>query len=46
LRQAVAAGYGDIAALRTNADLESLRSRDDFQKVLQELDKKAKAASP
>jgi tetratricopeptide (TPR) repeat protein len=41
LRQAVKAGYKDAAHLKKDADLDSLRGRDDFQRLIQELEKKA-----
>jgi tetratricopeptide (TPR) repeat protein len=37
LRQAVAAGWKDAAHLRTDADLDPLRMREDFQKLLASL---------
>jgi hypothetical protein len=37
LRQAIAAGYRKLAYLRTDTDLESLRSRPDFQLLLMDL---------
>jgi tetratricopeptide (TPR) repeat protein len=37
LRQAAAAGYHDITALRTDRDLDSLRSRPDFQLLIMDL---------
>jgi serine/threonine-protein kinase len=42
LRQAVAKGYKDIANLKSDPDLASLRSRDDFKKLLAEMEQKAK----
>jgi eukaryotic-like serine/threonine-protein kinase len=39
LRQAVAKGYKDIAHLKKDEDLKALRSREDYQKLLQELEK-------
>jgi serine/threonine protein kinase len=42
LRQAVAKGYGDVAHLRQDADLDSLRARDDYRKLLAELETKPK----
>jgi serine/threonine protein kinase/tetratricopeptide (TPR) repeat protein len=37
LRQAVAKGFRDVAHLKKDRDLEPLRPRDDFQKMIQEL---------
>jgi serine/threonine protein kinase/tetratricopeptide (TPR) repeat protein len=39
LRQAVAAGYRDAANLKKDKDLDGLRPRDDFKKLLAELEK-------
>jgi serine/threonine-protein kinase len=39
LRQAVAKGYKDLAGMQKDKDLEPLRSRQDFQKLLRELQK-------
>jgi tetratricopeptide (TPR) repeat protein len=38
LRQAVAKGYKNAAHMKKDADLNALRQRDDFQKLLAELD--------
>jgi hypothetical protein len=38
LRQAVAKGFKDLAHLKKDSDLDSLRQRDDFHKLLQELE--------
>jgi hypothetical protein len=40
LSKAVAAGYPKVARLRKEASLDPLRSREDFQKLLSELEKK------
>ena len=40
LRQAVAAGYQDAAHMKKDPDLDSLRGRDDFEKLLKEMDAK------
>jgi tetratricopeptide (TPR) repeat protein len=40
LRQAVDAGYGDAQTLETDRDLDSLRNREDFRKVLSALRQK------
>ncbi|HZZ71430.1 MAG TPA: protein kinase [Pirellulales bacterium] len=40
LRTAVAAGYKDATHIKNDNDLDSLRGRDDFQKLLEELEKK------
>ncbi len=42
LSRAVAVGYGDIDTLRTETDLAVLRKRSDFQKLLADLEAKAK----
>ena len=39
-----AAGYGDAEQLQTDKDLDPLRQRDDFKKLLGELGAKAKPA--
>jgi serine/threonine-protein kinase len=39
LREALAKGYKDIAHLQKDKDLDPLRQRDDFQKLLADLDK-------
>jgi serine/threonine-protein kinase len=44
LRQAVASGYANLARLRTDTDLDVLRSRPEFEKLLKDI--KAKAKSP
>jgi tetratricopeptide (TPR) repeat protein len=43
LRRAVAAGYHKVEELKKESDFNSLRSREDFQKLLSELEKKAQA---
>jgi hypothetical protein len=43
LRRAVAAGFGDLATLRTDTDLDALRPRTDFKQLLKELEAKAAA---
>ncbi len=40
LRKAVAAGWSDAAHMKEDADLDPLRGRDDFRKLLAELEKK------
>jgi serine/threonine-protein kinase len=42
LRQAMAKGYGNLQLMHTDHDLDSLRSRDDFKKLVTELEQKAK----
>jgi tetratricopeptide (TPR) repeat protein len=37
LRQAMRAGYKDVEHMKKNADLDPLRSRDDFQKLIAEM---------
>ena len=39
LRRAVQAGYNDAAHMKQDPDLNPLRQRDDFQKLLKEIDK-------
>jgi hypothetical protein len=39
----VPAGYQNLYDLRTDAGLDPLRQRDDFKKLLAELEEKAKA---
>jgi tetratricopeptide (TPR) repeat protein len=41
LRQAVAKGFQDTASLKNDPDLACLRSREDFQKLLQEAERKS-----
>jgi serine/threonine protein kinase/tetratricopeptide (TPR) repeat protein len=41
LRQAVARGYKDAEHMKKDDDLETLRQRDDFKKLLAELEKKS-----
>jgi tetratricopeptide (TPR) repeat protein len=43
LRRAVAAGYRDRAGLHQDTDLDSLRQRPDFRKLLADLEKDSKA---
>jgi tetratricopeptide (TPR) repeat protein len=42
LRQAVAKGYRDLNNIKTDSDVDALRSRPDFQKLLEELKAKPK----
>jgi serine/threonine-protein kinase len=42
LRQAVAGGYQDTALLKGDPDLASLRSREDFQKLVREVERKSR----
>jgi hypothetical protein len=42
LRQAVAKGYKDATNLKKDLDLDPLRARDDFQKLLAEVEAAAK----
>jgi hypothetical protein len=46
LRQAVQRGWTDAAHMRKDSDLDSLRSRGDFQDLLRELDGKARTDKP
>jgi hypothetical protein len=43
LREAIQRGYEDLKYLNTNEHLDILRQRDDFKKLLKELDEKLKA---
>jgi serine/threonine-protein kinase len=46
LRQALAKGYKDAAHIQKDTDLDSLRGRDDFRKLLAELEKGAGKGKP
>jgi hypothetical protein len=46
LRRAVVSGYRNVAKMRTDTDLDSLRKREDFQKLMQELEAKGKGGGP
>jgi serine/threonine-protein kinase len=46
LRQALAKGYQDAAHMQKDTDLDPLRGRDDFRKLLAELDKGAGKEKP
>ena len=46
LKQAIAAGYKNAAHIKKDPDLDPLRSREDFKKLLRELEKKAAAPQP
>jgi hypothetical protein len=41
LQKAVKAGYKDATHMKQDTDLDPLRGRDDFKKLLAELDKRA-----
>jgi hypothetical protein len=41
LKKAIAAGYKDVAQIKTDSDLDSLRTREDFKKLLAEVEGKA-----
>ena len=45
LRKFVGAGHRNVHSLRTDPGLDPLRSRDDFKKLLGELEEKTKALS-
>jgi tetratricopeptide (TPR) repeat protein len=45
LHQAVKAGWKDAAHMKKDTDLDSLRGREDFQKLLRELEKKSSAGA-
>jgi hypothetical protein len=42
LRQAVAKGFQDAAAVKTDPDLAPLRTRDDFKSLVREMEEKSK----
>jgi tetratricopeptide (TPR) repeat protein len=46
LKQAVAAGYQNLAHIREDADLDVLRDRDDFRSLLAELEARLERAKP
>ena len=46
LRQAVAAGYKDVAHMKKDPDLDALRAQPDFQKLVEELERKQGRAVP
>jgi serine/threonine-protein kinase len=46
LRQAIDRGYKDVKRLRYEPDLDPLRSRDDFKKLLAEVEEKAREDFP
>ena len=46
LKQAVAAGCSDAQHIKQDADLDALRDREDFQKLVAELEAKKPAAEP
>ncbi|HMC90417.1 MAG TPA: tetratricopeptide repeat protein, partial [Gemmataceae bacterium] len=41
LKQAIAAGFDDVAHMKQDKDLDALRGREDFKKVVADLDEKA-----
>jgi serine/threonine-protein kinase len=46
LRRAVATGYRDVPHMRTDTDLDALRKREDFQKLMKDLEAKPEATGP
>jgi hypothetical protein len=42
LRQAIAQGYGRPDAIKKDSDIDPLRARDDFQKLIAELEAQQK----
>ncbi len=46
LGRAVAAGYHDAAHMRTDTDLDALRPRDDFRKLMTDLEAKPRTKAP
>ena len=45
LRKAIAKGYSNVQQLKTDEDLEGLRGREDFKKVMGEVEKKTAVAT-
>jgi serine/threonine-protein kinase len=45
LRDAIARGYQDVEHLKKDADFDSLRTRDEYQRLVRELEAKAKAGT-
>ena len=43
LRQAVAAGYNNVAHMKQDKDLDSLRGREDFKRLVAELERAEKS---
>jgi hypothetical protein len=46
LQKAVAAGYRNVAHMRTDTDLDALRQREDFQKLMREVEETKKTPGP
>jgi serine/threonine protein kinase len=46
LKQAVTAGFKNVAHMREDKDLDPLRGRDDFKKLMSELEAASRAGSP
>jgi hypothetical protein len=46
LRRVVTAAYRNVARMRVDTDLDALRKREDFQKLMQELEAKGKEGGP
>jgi serine/threonine-protein kinase len=46
LRRAIRSGYQDFHLIKTDPDLNALRQREDFQKLMQELEAKGKEERP
>ena len=46
LTKAVAAGWKDAEHIKKDADLDSLREREDFKKLVADLEKGAKSSKP
>jgi hypothetical protein len=46
LKQAVTAGFKNAAHMREDKDLDALRTRDDFKKLMSELEAASRAGSP
>ena len=46
LKQAVAAGFKDVGVWKADTDLDSLRGRGDFKKLIAELERSNAQAKP
>ena len=45
MQQAVQKGYQDVAHMKKDTDLDSLRQREDFQKLIRELEARKPAGT-
>ena len=46
LKQSVAVGYSNVAHVKKDKDLDALRDREDFKKLMAELGEKVKVLTP